>query len=261
MLARVPEAGVELLQFAHSHYNEKARWALDWKRIPHRRTTLLPGPHQARVRRLTGRTQVPVLVVDGAVVAGSARILEELERRWPEPPLYPRDPAQRARALEIERWFDAEVGPKVRQALFSVLLEEGGYLCSLFSEDHALPARLLYRAGFPVARRLISRAYRLSDAAVVQAAFAGAFEGLDFVAKQAGPSGYLVGDSFSVADLAAAALLAPACNPPGCAMTLPEPQPARLRGFLARFAAHPGTAWVLRSYREERPPAACVPGA
>lgn len=44
---------------------------------------------------------VPVLVIDGTVVADSSRILEHLERRFPEPPLFPRDPValQRARSL------------------------------------------------------------------------------------------------------------------------------------------------------------------
>jgi hypothetical protein len=47
-------AAVELLQFRHSPYNEKVRWALDLKRVPHRRRSLLPGPHLRTVRRLAG---------------------------------------------------------------------------------------------------------------------------------------------------------------------------------------------------------------
>ena len=34
-----------LWQFTASHYNEKARWALDWKGVAHVRQSLLPGPH------------------------------------------------------------------------------------------------------------------------------------------------------------------------------------------------------------------------
>ena len=32
-----------LWHFPISHYNEKARWALDWKRIPHERRALAMG--------------------------------------------------------------------------------------------------------------------------------------------------------------------------------------------------------------------------
>ena len=77
---------IELLQFRHSPYNEKVRWALDLKRVPHRRRSLLPGPHMGVVKKLTGRTQTPVLVTDaGEAIAGSAQILDWLERRYPEP--------------------------------------------------------------------------------------------------------------------------------------------------------------------------------
>jgi hypothetical protein len=32
-----------LFQFTYSHFNEKARWALDLKHVPHVRHSLLPG--------------------------------------------------------------------------------------------------------------------------------------------------------------------------------------------------------------------------
>jgi glutathione S-transferase len=106
-----------------------------------------------------------------------------------------------------------------------------------------------------VARRKIGRAYRVDDAEAVRAAFERTREGLDFVAKHAGPTGHLVGERFSVADLTAASLLAPTTHPPDCAMTRPEPMPACVEQWLDRFSDHPGVAWVLRTYREERPSA------
>ncbi|MDJ0848249.1 MAG: glutathione S-transferase [Myxococcota bacterium] len=241
------------MQFRFSHYSEKARWALDWKGVAHRRRNLLPGPHAVTVRKMAPETTVPLVVFDGEAVQGSARIIEELERRHPDPALYPEDPAQRDRALEIQRWFDAEIGPPVRQALFAHLLDEGAYVCRMFAGAHPLPMRLVYRAMFPVAQRMIRKEYRLGDPSVLEAARDKVREGLDFVAKEAGPDGHLVGDRFSVADLGAAALLAPTCNPPDCAMTRPEPWPASVQRWLDDWARHPGTAWVLRTYREHRP--------
>src|SRR5438128_853440 len=38
-----------------SHYNEKARWALDYKGIPHRRRAAIPGRH-ARIAQRTARS-------------------------------------------------------------------------------------------------------------------------------------------------------------------------------------------------------------
>jgi hypothetical protein len=36
---------IELWQFRASPYNEKVRWALDLKQVPHRRRSVLPGLH------------------------------------------------------------------------------------------------------------------------------------------------------------------------------------------------------------------------
>jgi glutathione S-transferase len=243
---------LELLQFRLSHYNEKARWALDWKGAPHRRTDLLPGPHAPRILWLTGRTQTPVLRVDGRIVADSARILEELERLFPEPPLLPKEPSLRRRALEIESRFDSEVGPAVRRTLFRVLLAEPDYVCGLFSEGRPRAQRRLYRALFPVTRTLMGRSMQVGDAAVAEAEKE-VERALDFVAREAGPGGQLVGDAFSVADLTAAALLAPAVSPDHPDMALPQPRPAGVEAFLARWAAHPGAEWVREQYRRHRP--------
>ena len=58
------------------------------------------------VVELSGQPLVPVLVDEGEVVADSTRILEHLERRFPDPPLYPRDPARAAEVRVFADWFD-----------------------------------------------------------------------------------------------------------------------------------------------------------
>jgi len=94
-----------LWHFPISHYNEKARWALDWKGIPH-------------VRRALALSYVPrALWATGQASADSTRIIAVLERLQPDPPLYPRDEAERRRALALEDFFDEEVGHAVRTAI------------------------------------------------------------------------------------------------------------------------------------------------
>jgi glutathione S-transferase len=242
----------ELVMFLRSHYNEKARWALDWKGLPHRRTPLLPGPHAGTVKKLTGQTAVPVLIADGTPIAGSAQIIDELERRHPDPPLYPEEEAERARALEIQRFFDDEIGPKIRRAFFSLVLVEPAYLTALFGSHRSAPVRALYTAVFPLVRGRMKREMQIEEPHVSEA-FRATREGFDFVAKHAGPSGHLVGDRFSVADLAAAALLAPGVALDHPDMKQPAPMPAVARDWLARWADHPGAAWVRETYARHRP--------
>ncbi len=243
---------IELLQFRYSIYNEKARWALDWKGVPHLRHNLIPGPHAPAVKRLTGQTQVPVLRVGGSVIPGTARIIDELERRFPEPALYPADPRLRKRALDIQGWFDDAVGPQVRCALFASLLEAPDYVCAMFTADRSLPTRTVYRLVFPFVRRLMKQSMGITGADAVGQAVAGTAAALDFVVREAGPDGMLVGDTFSIADLTAASILAPTVGQPLSPASLPEPRPPVVRRWLDRWAGHAGVAWVVEQYRRHR---------
>ena len=61
---------------------------------------------RTRVIEVSGQPLVPVLEDGGDVIADSTTILEELERRYPEPPLYPRDDPRRAEAALLIDWFN-----------------------------------------------------------------------------------------------------------------------------------------------------------
>ena len=92
---------------AVSHYTEKARWALDWK-----------GVEAEFRRRRRARTWRELMVLTRGAThlpgAGARRPAGSSTRPrssppWssaPDPPLYPADPAERARALELEDFFD-----------------------------------------------------------------------------------------------------------------------------------------------------------
>lgn len=58
------------------------------------------------VREVSGQDLVPVLVADGEVVSDSPQVLAWLEGRFPDPPLWPRDPARRAEAWIFVEWFN-----------------------------------------------------------------------------------------------------------------------------------------------------------
>jgi glutathione S-transferase len=252
-------ARIVLHQFAASHYNEKVRWALDWKGIAHRRVTHFPGPHAFAMQRLSGQHATPVLVLDGEAIAGSAKIVATLDARFPERRLLPADPKLARRALALQSDFDTEVGPAVRTAVFSVLIREPAQLCRTFSQGKPAGSSALYRAAFPLTRPIIARANGVTDPANVERAFATSEAALDRVAREVEPSGQLVGDAFCIADLACAALLAPLVSPDHPDMSQPRPRPASIEAFLARFASHPGVAWVREQYRKHRPAPCALP--
>lgn len=248
-----------LHMFPASHYNEKVRWALDWKGLPHTRIPYLPGPHMPQIKRLSGQPQTPVLVMKGRAIPGSAHIIDELERAYPQPRLYPEDPAARERALETQRRFDDEVGPAVRTAVFSVMIHELGYLCAMFTRGQPALKRVAYRGMLPLVKPLIAKGNGVNPANV-ERALALTQQALDETARLVGPSGQIVGDAFSVADLAAAALLAPLANLAHPDMARPQPVPARMAAFYARYEAHPAIQWVREQYAKHRPAPRAVLG-
>jgi glutathione S-transferase len=239
-----------LWQFRQSHYNEKARWALDWKRLRHVRRSLLPGLHVGRVMWMTRQKSVPVLVLDGRAIADSTRIIAAVEALRPDPPLYPAAPAERRRALELEEFMDEEVGPHVRRVFFFETLDQPDFLVNIFASDQGIVARGLYRALFPLTRMamrldmgITPEGAERSRSKVVTA--------LDRIEAELRPSGYLVGDRFSVADLAAAALLSPLVWPAEYGYPMPS-MPSRVASWCAPLAARPGFRWAAEMYRRHR---------
>lgn len=247
-----------LHQFRASHFNDKVRWALAHKGLPHRRVSYLPGPHQVPIRRLSAQTSTPVLVIAGKVVAGSAPIIDALEVAFPDKPLYPADARLRADALAIQARFDAQIGPATRTAAFTVFVRELSYVSRLFGHGEPALKRYLYRAALPLVRPVMAKTNGVADADNVRKAFDTVAETLDWIAASVRDRPALVGESFSVADLTVAALLSPLVALDHPDMAPRPPVPPRLEQFYVRWRDHPGAEWVRDQYRLHRPPDAAL---
>jgi glutathione S-transferase len=242
-----------LWQIKVSHYNEKARWALDYKGVPHRRRAPLPLFCSTPAALLmTGRPTFPVLRLDGGAIGDSTRIVEALEARYPTPPLYPADPAQRARALELEDFFDEQLAPYVRRLAFSYVTQQGSkeFLRGVLPDASPLTLALLAPGGFVTTRATRGR-YGATEANRDEARTR-ILAAMDRIEAEVRPSGYLVGDAFSVADLAAAALTTPLVRPPERQHLPPIAYPEELQSFADGIAARPAGHWVLDIYARHR---------
>jgi len=217
-----PDATPVLWHLKVSHYNEKARWALDYKGVPHVRRAAVPGRHAAIAKRLTSGRTFPVLVLGHEAIGDSTRIIEALERRFPEPALYPPDRVWRRQALDLEDFFDEQLGPHVRLLVAYHMLPNAGLTLGAFVPDLAGVRRHVALAMFPAVRRRFIAALAITPRSVDLAYERVRAAGQRFKAELQ-PSGYLVGDGFTVADLTLAALVAPAVAPE----QFPYPQPQR----------------------------------
>ena len=108
---------LELYQFELSHYCEKIRLILDYKGLPYRKIEVTPGIGQLDLFKLSGQRQVPVLKDGAEVIADSTAIAKYLDQRYPERPILPSDPKQRALCLLIEEWADESIGLNARKVM------------------------------------------------------------------------------------------------------------------------------------------------
>lgn len=247
-----------LYQFQFSHFNEKARWGLDFKGLPHTRVSVLPGLHIPGMILRTGRRQTPALRLDGRMICGSSAILEALEQHQPSPPLFPTEPQAAAEVRRLCAWIDDEVGAPIRRAFFHDFLDDGDYAAQVFATGQPPWLTWIYRALFPGTRAVMRVDMRI-DAAGAERGRQIVAEALDRVVERAGVDGYLVGERFTAADLTAAAILQIVALPAEFPVQLPQPISEGARRWLARWEGHPGQAWIRRQYRQHRGTSAEIP--
>lgn len=102
---------MELYDNPFSPYAFKVRAALYEKQIPHEQREIKKRADHATLARVNPRAEVPALVVDGVAISDSKVICAYLDERFPEPPLYGRDPLLRARCRYLELKSDNELDP------------------------------------------------------------------------------------------------------------------------------------------------------
>jgi glutathione S-transferase len=224
--------------------------------VAHVRRSLLPISPRAVLFSMRGT--LPVLDLEGERIVDSTRIVEALEQRFPEPALFPEDPTERRRALELEDFFDEHAGHEVRRAAFFELRDEPDYVSAFLTTGRGATTRRLFRTmlSAPGSMAYANRRYRLNaaDAARSTAKLAAA---LDRIMAERQPSGYLVGSRFTIADLTAAALLFPLVWPAERQYEYPDPPASPLRDSLA---GHPGLDWIRQIYSRHRGSSAEIAG-
>jgi glutathione S-transferase len=115
----VSERVIRLYGIPLSHPVLAVRGMLERKGVPYRYVELLGGAHPLALRGLGFRSvTVPAMKLsDGRRVQGSLAIAQALEAAFPEPSLYPEEPARRDAAAEAERWGEAALQPIPRRLI------------------------------------------------------------------------------------------------------------------------------------------------
>src|SRR5436305_12922293 len=176
------------------HSTENARWGLDDKSSPSRLRAPLPGAHIPVALWLTrGRHYtLPVLDLGGERTGDSTAIIAALEERHPEPPLYPRAPEQRRRALALEEWFDEQLGPYMRRFVFHELGRDPECFAEVGAKAAPRAFRLIGPSGAACSSVLTGLRYGARNDDAAETARAKMIAALDRLEAELGASDYLV---------------------------------------------------------------------
>jgi glutathione S-transferase len=90
-----------------SYFSGKVRPAFRYKRVPFVEILATTAAYRDVIRPRIGFAMIPVVVTpEDETVQDSSDILDALERRFPEPPLYPATPVQRLVGYLVELYAD-----------------------------------------------------------------------------------------------------------------------------------------------------------
>lgn len=250
---------MKLYQMAVSHYCEKIRWALDYKKCKYSTEGLLPGLHISVIRKVTKSrsTAMPVLVDGEIVIQNSSTIIDYLEKKYPSPSLTPLDSQQAIQARDWEAFVDDKIGPHVRRCCYHYMLDEKKLLIPMLAKGGPWYGRFLLKAIYPKLVLNMRKAMKISpegfmeskaiiDSAIadIQTHFSGQFLNDD------GSPRFFVGNAFSRADLAFAALMAPIARVKGYGIDWPDTAPPGLAELEAEYKDV--VEWVSTLYSQYR---------
>lgn len=261
----VDPSTVQLVTIPFSHYNERARWALQHHGITAHERRYLPLLHIRGVQQVTTAEQregdatgspyaTPVLACDdGEVLSSSTAIVRWADARFgnEQTTLYP--PEHRKQIEEIEQHAHDVLGPATRLLVYWFLFRDTTAFTEISARNVGRWQNTLFSAMRPLAKRALAKRLNINDAGQREAR--GILDAeLASLSAQLGHRDYLVGNTFTAADLMVACMLAPAVLPlPSYGAYLPTVSDPEYVEINARAKTTKIGQHVIRMFEEHRP--------
>jgi glutathione S-transferase len=246
-----------LISVPASHYAEIVRWALERLNINYFEESHVPLFYQLITRKNGGGKAIPVLVTEAAgTFTEATNILQYLDVLAPShAKLYPTDSKLRLEVENLEHWFSKQLGPCVARWAYFYLLNDYKLMKRLWCEG----TPVIEQALFPIIFPLISAKFR-QRLNITPESVASAYEQVrsifEVVSKRlADGCNYLVGDSFSAADLTFAALAAPAVvaeSYRGVMLAQLHEVPFQMAVDIQQLQKTPAGIYAMRLFSKER---------
>ena len=211
---------LELYQFELSHYCEKIRLILDYKGLSYRKVEVTPGIGQLDLFRMSGQRQVPVLKDGTEVIADSTAIALYLDRKYPDRPIIPVEPQQRALCLLMEEWADESIGSNGRKAMLGAFGQDPAFRSALLPSSTPSFLKTIVESVPGEALSLLGAGAGLG-ADAVKAARQAMQQNLESLNTLLTHSPYLITDHPTLADFAVAGLTMYVKFPAGLYLDIP----------------------------------------
>jgi glutathione S-transferase len=199
-------ASLVLHQFEVSPFCDKVRRVLHLKRRRYETREVPPTETLVRLRKLNPAGKVPVLEHGDRVIADSSDIARYLDEVFPDPPLFPEDPRERALCHVLEDWADESLYFYELWFRFGLSANAGEWSRRTTASEPPLLRQATRRALPPLMRNVLkSQGLGRKPPEKVLAEFERHLDALD---AWLGEREWLVGDRLSLADVAVYAQLA-----------------------------------------------------
>jgi len=194
-------SNITLYQYEISPFCDKVRRTLKLKGQSFKTENIsLLQTQLGKVKKLGPAAKLPVLEIDGERIADSSNIVEELEKRFPSPTVYPSDKRQQALVHFFEDWADESLYFYEVYLRFVRNPKEWGKITS--KEDHpAFAALSQHIAPGVLKKQVMAQGLARKPWAVVETDLHKHFQSLsDWLEGQK----YLCGDELTLADISVA---------------------------------------------------------
>jgi glutathione S-transferase len=261
---------MRLISIPFSHFNERARWALDHFGLPYEERAYMPILHMPAVWMATrgrggradqhsSRFSTPVLVLDdGRCLCDSGEIVRwaDSEFATPDTTLYPK--TQRAAIEALEQELVQRLGAHTRRVAYFLALGQRGVLERTALRNVGAGQARLFGWVAPFVVAAIRRGLRV-DRSGFERSLAAVRAALDELAlRYDDGQRYVCGERFSAADLTLASLLAPVYLPSqaegyGAALPASDELDAEAVALVRSMREHPVVQRCVRLFANERP--------
>ncbi|GJM14984.1 MAG: hypothetical protein DHS20C13_03110 [Thermodesulfobacteriota bacterium] len=198
-------------------------------------------------------TTLPILIVDGEAIQGSANIIDWAENQSddPEKSLIPSTDLDKC--LEVEKHLDEVAGVHARRFYYSeALMDSPAEVRQIFARDLTFFNKMALRGSWSMVRKLmiqemdLGKEQREDSKKIIEREL----EWLDDMLSDGRE--FLIGGKFSRADLTAASLLAVIAKPKKHPVYNDIPLPPKMKADMETWQERPAIKWVNRIYSQYR---------